>query len=108
MSAETVDYREELAELRERVATLESILAADDAPGARDRYDRQVIAKLAETDGSVPVGRLQRWYRHAGIRDKRKTRARIKALAQDGLIENVGVADWRYVGPPQSDSSERS
>lgn len=105
--SQAADVREELAELRERVETLEAIVAAEDAPGSRDRYDRQVISNLAEADDSVPVGTIQRWYRRAGVRNKRKIRNRIKALAEDGLIESVGTAHWRYVAGEGAGESYR-
>lgn len=96
--SQSAEVQEELAELRERVSTLEAIVSAEDAPGHRDRYDQEVISKLAEADGSVSVGAIQRWYRRAGVRNKNKRRNRIKALAEDGLIEYVGSSHWRYVG----------
>lgn len=92
---------ERLAELETRVEALEAQLEADSSGVGRDRYDSSVIENLAAANESVPIAKIQAWYRQAGIRNKRKIKSRIKNLHDAGFIEHVGSSSWRYVGPHQ-------
>lgn len=102
MSAESADVREELAELRERVETLESILTDSSTAETADRYDDHVLTKLEQAGESVPTRTVLRWYREAGVKNKRKIRTRLQDLEAAGLVEAVGKRAWRYTGPQQA------
>lgn len=102
MSVESADVREELAELRERVETLESIVTQASTADVADRYDDHVIAKLEQAGESVPTRTVLRWYREAGVKNQRKIKTRLQDLRAEGLIEPVGKTAWRYCGPQQA------
>lgn len=97
----SANVEQELEELRQRVSTLEAIVVDDGVEPDRDKYDRYVLKKLRDAEETVFTRQLHIWYRQSGIRSRDKRRDRVKALAQDGLIEPVGQGGWRYAGPKQ-------
>lgn len=96
-----MSVEERLAALEERVETLESALTEGPPSTGRDQYDSYVINRLAETEETVHTNKIRAWYREAGIRNKNKITDRLRHLATQGLIEEVGSWEWRYVGPRQ-------
>lgn len=96
-----MSVEERIEALEKRVETLESALTEGPPETGRDQYDSYVIKRLAAAEQTVHTNKIRAWYREAGIRNKSKITDRLRHLASQGLMEEVGNWEWRYVGPRQ-------